>query len=222
MSSSIGRMFRRTLAYLARPVLRFLLRRLPMPDPWERLSTRISYVAIAVGSRRDFAWYFEGESSVTVRSLEDIQRWLRRCGYASDMHLFQESDFWQHPRTFEHLRRGDCEDFSLWAWRKLVELGYDADLVVGRVRPKGEADPAGPWEQHAWIVFRQGGETYVYEPVDRNKSRAVQPLTAVRDQYIPEFGVGPDRRSFAFGGYLLTLQEQHHCHDRDGFRRSIP
>jgi hypothetical protein len=47
--------------------------------------------------------------------------------------LFGEADFWQHPSTFERLRTGDCEDFAVWAWRKLIELGYDVDLVAGGV-----------------------------------------------------------------------------------------
>ena len=64
MPNIFGRTIRRALALLLRPAFRFLLRRLPVPDPWERLSTRVSFAM--VGSRRDFSWYFEGESTVQV------------------------------------------------------------------------------------------------------------------------------------------------------------
>ncbi len=89
--------------------------------------------AFGPGSERPFAQYFEGESSVRVASIEEIVAWLQTCEYVSDVELFRKRDVWQHPSAFEHLRRGDCEDFALWAWRKLGELGIDADFCVGRV-----------------------------------------------------------------------------------------
>src|SRR5690348_3236184 len=46
------------------------------------------------------------------------------CEYVRDP--VHERDFWQHPKTFEQLRKGDCEDHALWAWRKLTELGISA------------------------------------------------------------------------------------------------
>ena len=187
-----------------------LLRRIPVGDPWERLDTRVALAAFGSGARRDFSWYFEGESAVGVGSLEEVQGWLGGCEYASDPHLFQEPDFWQHPRTFEHLRKGDCEDFALWAWRKLVELGYDADFVVGRRAPAGGwgEESRADRSRHAWVVFRREGAAYVYEPTWQAREDAVQPLAAVRERYIPEIGVGPDRRIFAFSGYLLSLRER--------------
>ena len=192
----------RAIAFLFGPLLRPLLRRMPVPDPWERLDAKAPIQAFGLGARHDFGWYFEGASAVTVTSLEDVQAWLAGCEYASDPHLFQEADFWQHPRTFEQLRKGDCEDFALWAWRKLVELGHDADLVVGRRVP-----PSRPGARHAWVVLRRDGAVYVYEPVRGAHETAIQPLDAVRDRYVPEFGVGPDRKRFAFRGCLLALRE---------------
>ena len=89
------------------------------------------------GARHGFEWVFEGASAVDVSSVDDILEWLRGCRYETDESLFVESDFWQHPRTFEQFKRGDCEDFALWAWRKLVELGLDASLIIGRRIPPG-------------------------------------------------------------------------------------
>ena len=42
--------------------------------------------------------------------------WLLGCVYARDRDLFRNPDYWQHPCNFEGLRKGDCEDFALWAW----------------------------------------------------------------------------------------------------------
>jgi hypothetical protein len=132
-----------------------------------------------------------------VGSLEEVQDWLLECRYESDEALFAEADFWQHPATFEHLRAGDCEDFALWAWRKLIELGMDADVVAGYTLEDGEL--AG---RHAWIVFRQAGLEYLFEPAYRDKARMIRPLAEVRQNYLPQFGVDSTGRRFGFSGYV--------------------
>ena len=100
---------------------------------WERLPIRVPASAFGPGSQRPFAQYFEGASGVRVQSIDDIVAWLQTCEYVTDSELFQARDFWQHPGAFEGRRRGDCEDFALWAWRKLAEIGIDAEFCVGRV-----------------------------------------------------------------------------------------
>ncbi|HXW05204.1 MAG TPA: hypothetical protein VD833_08230 [Vicinamibacterales bacterium] len=80
-----------------------------------------------------FRWYYEGQRTVQVGTVDDVCRWLAECQYLSDDELFNETDFWQHPRTFENLCKGDCEDHALWAWTKLVEFGHQAELFVGQL-----------------------------------------------------------------------------------------
>lgn len=159
------------------------------------------------GSYRDFSWYFEGESAVRVTSIEEIQDWLIGCEYADDEHLFQDSDFWQHPRTFEHLRRGDCEDHALWAWRKLIEIGVDAELVSGQ--QLSETRVSDKNSGHVWVVIRRGEETLLFETASKRKERMLKPLDAeIRAEYRPEVGVSAARKRFAYYGYLLTLKER--------------
>jgi hypothetical protein len=195
-------------AALLLPVRRALhhlrLRLFPVRDPWARLPYEAPLAAFGSAARRDFDWVFEGESSIAVAAFDDVIEWLAGCTYATDPHLFQEPDFWQHPRTFEHLRRGDCEDFALWAWRKMVELGMDADLVIGRRVPPTTAN-----SRHAWILFRQEGNELLFEPARAPHADAVRPLADVRAAYIPEFGVTPARRRFLFAGYAYFLQNRH-------------
>jgi hypothetical protein len=212
-------MWRRTLQIVLGPIVRFIARRMPVDDPWARDSIRVPVGVFGSGGRRDFGWFFEGESKVRVQSLADIQDWLSSCDYVSDTHLFQEPDFWQHPRTFEQLRRGDCEDFALWAWRKLVELDYDAEFVVGRTIQEPHAAARIPGGRHAWVMFREKERTYLFEPTQRDRMIAVQELHLVRHKYIPEFGVGRNRRTFPFAGYLLSIREQH---EREGVGEAAP
>ena len=158
------------------------------------------------GSRRDFTWYFEGESAVSVKSLDEIQEWLLGCEYAHDMALFQERDFWQHPRTFEQLRRGDCEDHALWAWRKCVELGIDAELVSGQ--QLSESGVSEEHSGHVWVVLKRDDQLYLFETAAKSKDRMLKPLNDVRAEYRPEVGVDSSKNRFAYLGFLLTLKEQ--------------
>ncbi len=107
---------------------------LGLPEsPWERLKMDVPAIAFGPGSRCQFGHYFEGRSAVQVATVDDIVDWLNTCEYASDAEQFNDRDVWQEPCAFEQRRRGDCEDFALWAWRKLGELGLDAEFFVGRV-----------------------------------------------------------------------------------------
>ncbi len=186
--------------YLSKPLARLLLRTVPLKNPWERFVSPVPLGRYGLGARRDFAWYFEGQSIVEVETIEDVKDWLLDCAYATDPDLFQEPDFWQHPCTFEQLRKGDCEDFSLWAWRKLVRLGYDAEFVAGRcIQPGCSETDHG----HTWVVFEQDDDLFVFDPIIRARTHMIRPLDAVRNEYIPEVSVDGRFTRYAYAGYYL-------------------
>lgn len=191
-------MIRRAFARLLRPLWELAVRHLPIDDPWERLATRPKLHMYGSGARLDFAAYLQGETIVAVGSLEEVQDWLLGCRYEHDDVLFGESDFWQHPSTFERLRAGDCEDYAVWAWRKLIELGENVDLVAGWCVREGELDG-----RHAWLLLRRDDVEFVFEPVARDRQQMLRPLAEVRDSYIPQFGVDRHGKRFAFSGYIL-------------------
>lgn len=184
------------------PLSRLLLRFADVPDPWERQHREISPSRFGQGSQRDFRWYFEGESEVTAASVDDICVWLLECTYLTDVALFRKVDHWQHPRTFEELRHGDCEDHALWAWRKLAELGIDAELVSGQRIVSAEES-----HDHAWVLFREGGVEYVLEAVSHTREAMVMPADDVRAHYRPHVGVNARFETIVFGGLLLTAKE---------------
>jgi hypothetical protein len=156
---------------------------------------RVPPRAFGSGSNQPFAQYFEGESSVRVGSLDDIVAWLQTCEYVTDDELFHERDVWQHPGAFEKRRRGDCEDFALWAWRKLADVGIDADFCVGRV-----ICDEGPERQHAWVVFRADETTFLFEPAARIRSKMIRPLSEAMGRYVPHFAVNHRFDTTAFAG----------------------
>jgi len=204
-------LFRRIVAWLLRPLLTLVLRLTPDDDAWERLTVTPRLNVYGGGLRLDFPKFLSGPSAVSVSSLDDIQQWLLGCKYEADEILFSEPDFWQHPTTFERLRAGDCEDFALWAWRKLVELGFDADIVAGYCVKDGKL--AG---RHAWVVFRQDGKEFLFEPAARTKEAMIRPLSEVRDNYVPEVGADRTGHRFAFTGYLVAQKRQ--LRDRTSLR----
>ena len=164
---------------------------------WERVPARVPVKAFGPGSQVPFVEYFKGESRVPVRSLDDIVAWLQTCEYVSDLEQFHERDHWQHPGHFERLRRGDCEDFALWAWRKLAEVGIDAEFCVGRVvcGTGAEID-----RQHAWVIYRVNGTAFLFEPAARSPSRMIRPLVDAMDGYVPHFAVNHRFDTNAFAG----------------------
>ena len=158
---------------------------------------RVPVRAFGPGSHQPFTEYFQGESSVHVGSIDDIVAWLQACEYVTDLELFHQPDFWQHPGIFEKRRRGDCEDFALWAWRKLAEVGNDAEFYVGRVicddRP--EID-----RQHAWVVYRVDGVAFLFEPAARTPPNMIRPLADAMGDYVPHFAVNHRFETSAFVG----------------------
>jgi hypothetical protein len=171
-------------------------------SPWERVPMDVPVTAFGPGSAAPFARYFEDESRVQVASVDDIVAWLARCEYMSDADQFHERDVWQQPSSFERRQRGDCEDFALWAWRKLAEIGVDAEFFVGRVT--GGGDPAVQ-RQHAWIVFRVDGDE-----CSSNRPRATGSgcFSRFRRSRTPTCRTSPSTATSSparFVGCLLTL-----------------
>jgi hypothetical protein len=179
------------------PFLRLLAWLAGRDSVWERLTIRVPPSVFGPGSRRAFAAYFEGASGVPVRSIDDIVAWLQTCEYVTDLELFHQRDVWQHPGSFEDLRRGDCEDFALWAWRKLAEIGIDAEFFVGRVICD---DRTGIDRQHAWVVYHIDGTAFLFEPAAASPTGMIRPLVEAMDAYVPHFAVNHRFETQAFAG----------------------
>ena len=93
--------------------------------------------------------------NVVCRDIDEIRGFLSTCRYVSDQEQFGVKDHWMAPEEFEKTRRGDCDDFALWTWRQLLELGYNARFVVGSAGRYGEG--------HAWVTFGVGDKTFLVE-----------------------------------------------------------
>lgn len=167
---------------------------------WQSRYQNIPLKFYGGGAMRKFDYYFSGQSRVKVRSVRDVVEWLLGCEYVSDPVQFGKRDHWQHPVDFEMSRRGDCEDFALWAWRKLVELGHDAEFMVGKWLHDGRVGT------HAWVFLRHEGEEFVFESTGRTSERIIKLHHEEMDNYVPFASVDGELRKKVYNGltYWIT------------------
>jgi predicted transglutaminase-like cysteine proteinase len=190
---------------LALPLFRIAYRYVDRDnDPWVTLAQDLPHEIFGPGSIQPFSWYFEGPSEVEVRNLDEVQSWLAGCQTVSDEELFRVEDYWQHPRTFEQLRRGDCEDHALWAWRKLTELGLDTEFVAGRARTTSTTDE---FSGHAWLQIRLDEEITVFETVAKSTEPMLLPLETARQFYRPHVSINGKFQGRLYGGLPHTILE---------------
>lgn len=117
-------------------------------------------------------WFFERELAFTGEALRDVADFLASCRYINDMDQFKRPDWWIHPVEFEELKRGDCEDHALWAWRVLHDLGHDVRFMVGLCEG----------ESHAWVQMYTDEDCYVLEAT----AKGDMPDYIV-EKYVPEY-----------------------------------
>lgn len=120
--------------------------------------------------------------TLKCQSIADVRRFLVSCKAVSAQDLFGKRDYWQPPEEFERLRKGGCVDFSLWTWRQLLSLGYDARFVGGRAGRYGTG--------HAWVEYFENGRCFLVEPQFRMVGEQMPRLTTVR--YRPKLSVALD------------------------------
>jgi hypothetical protein len=116
--------------------------------------------------------YFSQPLTASCHSLEDLREFLSQCRYVSDKEQFGKEDYWMPPEDFEQARQGDCEDFALYAWRQLLQMGYEARLVGGTM--------GDPRVGHAWVVFQKDGIHYLLEPLARRVGLSYPRLDALK------------------------------------------
>ncbi len=173
-------------------LLAMLIYHYKLPLTYEREPAKVHHTEFGAGSRRPFAEYLNGESRVKVHSLEDVCHWLQQCEYMRDSELFNQRDVWQHPGEFEALRKGDCEDHALWAWRKLKELNIPAEFVVGRTQWGENLNGV-----HAWVSYRENGRSYILETTNK-QLHPIYPLETVQERYHPWYSVDGMNKTYRF------------------------
>ncbi len=172
-----------------------------IPSAWEGRYQNIPLKFFGGGCDREFTEYLKGESRVAVESLNDMAEWLLGCTYVSDRREHGVRDHWLHPLEFERIRRGDCEDFALWAWRKLTERGCRNEFIVGRWRRDGREGV------HAWVLIYLDGRPWIFETTGRSRERMFKPLDQVAREYIPFAAIDQDVRKKVYMGITQRIMK---------------
>ena len=159
-------------------------------DPWDSAPFRVPKELIAPSLA-----YLSAPSTVSIATVDELCAWLSAIEYFADVDA--DHPLARDPALFERERRGNCRACSLWAWRKLSELRFDPELVIGFWSP-----PAREREPHSWIRFSRGGHDYVLESTERIASEMVRPLDDVRTEYTPYFSVQASGRTRVYRAFV--------------------
>jgi len=101
--------------------------------------------------------YLSQPLSKHFSNINDLRKFLFTCRYVSDEEQFGKKDYWLPPKEFEECMKGDCEDFALYTWRQLIEMGIKSRFVVGESGRYGSG--------HAWVTMEKDDKFLLIEPL---------------------------------------------------------
>ena len=122
--------------------------------------------------------YLSQPVSKNFEDIDALRKFLITCKYVSDQEHFGKSEYWLPPEEFEQCKKGDCEDFALYAWRQLIEMGIPARFVAGESGRYGTG--------HAWVTIQLDGRQFIFEPLACAYKKLPR-LSLIR--YAPEISV---------------------------------
>ena len=126
--------------------------------------------------------YVSQPLTIRCETLEEMRQFLCKCRGVSDEKLFGKRDYWQPPEEFEKRKAGDCEDFSFWTWRQLLDMDYQARIVFGRSGRYGIG--------HSWVMLFEDEMCFLVEPQAAPLGLKLPQLSTVR--YEPRYSVAWD------------------------------
>lgn len=132
--------------------------------------------------------YVSQPLEIHCHNFDDIRRFLRTCRAVSDKKQFGKEDYWLPPEEFEKRKAGDCEDFSFWTWRQLMEMGLEARIVFGRHGRYGIG--------HAWAMFHRDGKWFLLEPHACVLGLRSPRLSTLR--YEPKYSIACDGKALKY------------------------
>lgn len=135
-----------------------------------------------------FGLYVNCPLTIRCKDLRELREFLKGCKKASDLDTFGKNEYWLPPDKFETVKQGDCDDFALWTWRQLMQVGYPARFVAGYY---------GRYEiGHCWTTFQREGKHYLAEPMMAIIQRKLPRLLILK--YRPIYSVEWDGKHITF------------------------
>jgi Bacterial transglutaminase-like cysteine proteinase BTLCP len=156
-----------------------------IPEAYDAIGMQVSQPFLhRKGIRPTFPMgrYLSQPLTIRCTTIGELREFLISCEYVSDRELFGKEEYWQPPEDFEKRKKGDCEDFALWAWRQMLDMGYDARFVGGSSGRYGGG--------HAWVEYIQNGKWYLLEPLRCRVGESMPRLSTFK--YAPKLSVAWD------------------------------
>lgn len=177
---------------------RWWYHRSPPRDPLKRVEAVVDWRELVPRAEGDFRRYLAGRSQVQVGTFEEVCGWLLACRYVPDGRATEQEDHWQHPLEFERSRLGDCEDHALWGWRKLCELGWPVEFVVGLWNPTS----GDRLVNHAWLHVHHEGRFLLLETTAAGRAAMATDVGAQLPRYLPTASIDHRLRTYYFANYF--------------------
>ena len=103
----------------------------------------------------------QGSKFPSLATLKKVKAEQEHFVSKSDQETYGVLDYWATPNEFTSLKKGDCEDFVLYAYYRLREEGFSKEdldilIVIKNRWPQ-------PREQHAILMVTLDGEKYVVD-----------------------------------------------------------
>lgn len=166
-------------------------------DNWKYSDVKFSLNTLGYKCRKDISWYFSGKSEVEIKDIQELCNWLIETEHEPEIN----AGIWKHPSEFEKSKKGNCVDSSLWAWRKLTELGLNSEFIVG------ERNLDGTPKQHAWVVYEGSDKNrMLIETVSKDIERMLYSVNNVDKLYIPWASVDNNFQNRLYGGYCSAIK----------------
>ena len=167
----------------------------------DHTGTTFAYAARGV----DKNYYFANSYLIGFQPYETNKLWQplvtlaikKTYQFDQEQYGHKWQDIWQNSYQAYLFSYGDCEDHAILLADWLIEMGYDARVVIGRV-------PSGG---HAWVILFHEGKEYLLEATDKRRPRSLGDfkLAKYAPEYQPKYQFNRTR-FWAYTGANLTTR----------------
>ncbi len=179
---------------------KFFLRYKGLKDNWISQEINLTLEDVGYSFSKYMPSYLKAESTVNCLNLKDVCLWLINCKYDEQSSFTLDKERWASPFFLEKDKTGNCVDYSLWAWKKLSELGYSVDLFVGEQIGSNENI-----FHHTWVVFKVSDGEILLETTSKDEKSMVYNLESIQNQYIPWVSLDSNFNYKLYGGYSSAV-----------------
>ena len=105
----------------------------------------------------------------------------------------------QHARDDIHFAYERVRDFAIAQRGSMQE--FETEFIAGWMVEPGEV-----YSGHTWVVFKEQGVQYLFDPVATDPCRMIRQLSEVASWYVPQVSIDHNLTQYVYGGYYKQLR----------------